>query len=60
MKILVAQRVELNELTSANTTARYWASINRHRKVEKYLVDHGALDPDKEYEMILARLDLAT
>lgn len=58
VKILVAKGVAVNELTSANTTARYWASINRHRLVEKYLVDHGALDPDREYEMIMRKLDL--
>ena len=40
-----------------NTTARYWASINHHRNIEKYLIDHGALDPDAEYKMILKHLD---
>ena len=41
-----------------HTTARYWASINHHRDVEKYLVSHGAYDSDKEFEMIMKKLDL--
>lgn len=57
VKILIFQGVKLNELTTANTTARYWASVNRHRKVENYMVEHGALDADQEYEMIMRKLD---
>ena len=49
--------MKLTELTTANTTARYWASVNRHRKVENYMVEHGALDADQEYEMIMEKLN---
>ena len=48
--------MDLNKLTMSNTTARYWASINHHRDIEKLLVDNGALDLDAEYEMIMKKL----
>jgi hypothetical protein len=31
--------------------------LNRHREVERFMVAHGALDADREYEMILKHLD---
>ena len=60
VKLLIAMHVNPNVLTTSNTTPRYWASINRHRNIEKFLVAHGALDIDQEYEMICKKLDAQT
>jgi ankyrin repeat protein len=56
VKVLIASRVDLNRLTHSNSTARYWASINHHRDIERLLVKYGALGCDAEYEMIMKKL----
>lgn len=56
VKVLIASHVELSKLTLSNTSARYWASINHHRDIERLLVKYGALDCDSEYEMIMKKL----
>jgi ankyrin repeat protein len=57
VKVLVASGVDLNKISMSNTTARYWASINHHRDIENFLVKHGALDCDAEYNFIMKKLD---